>query len=95
MEAFNAGAIGFAKGFQPARRAFQQNRGFLFLGHRHFNVRRDTVLMNDLVAGRIIFGGRKFQRRAVIQRKNTLHRAFAEGFFAENDRRGANPANSR
>src|SRR5208283_578968 len=86
MNVFDADAIGFAEGFHPARRAFQHQSGLLFLGHGHFDVRRDAMLVNDLVTGRVIFGGREFQGRAVIERKNALHRAFAEGFLAKNDR---------
>jgi hypothetical protein len=44
------------------------------------------VLVDDAVAGRVIFGDGQLEGRAVVERENALHGAFAEGFLAENHR---------
>ena len=41
------------------------------------------MLVDDLVAGRVIFGHGEFERGSVFERENGLDGAFAKGFFAE------------
>ena len=50
------------KRFNAAHRALQENIALLFVAHRHDNIRRDAMFMNNLVARRIIFGRGQPQR---------------------------------
>src|SRR6266853_614610 len=85
MHAQNFLALFIVQAIQSARVAPQEQRLFFFRGHGHDDVRRDAFLVNDLVAGGVIFRRRQAQGRAVSQRQDFLHRAFAESLLADDD----------
>src|SRR5881396_1257584 len=85
MHAQDLLALVLLQAIQTARAAPQEQRLFFFRGHGHADVRRDAFLVNDLVAGGVIFCRRQAQGRAVAQGQDFLHRAFAESLLADND----------
>src|SRR5437867_983708 len=86
MHAQNFLALVLLQAIQTARAAPQEQRLLFFRGHGHADVRRDAFLVNDLVAGGVIFCRRQAQGRAVSPMQDFLHRAFAEGLLADDDR---------
>src|SRR5947199_419118 len=86
MHAQNLLPLLLLQGLQSAGAAPQEQGLFFFRGHGHDNVRRDAFLVNHLVARRVVFRRRQAQGRAVSQRQNFLHRAFAKGLLADDDR---------
>src|SRR5439155_5530764 len=86
MHAQNFLALVLLQAVQSTRAAPQEQRLFFLRAHGHDDVRRDALLVNDLVAGGVILRRRQAQGRAVSQRQDFLHRAFAEGLLADDDR---------
>ena len=77
--------------FESAGDAPQKKSLFFFRRHRDDNVRGDPLFVDHLVAGRVVFRCGQAQCGAVSHRQNLLHRTFAKGLFAKNDR----PRNAR
>ena len=69
--------------FKATGRAFETHVHRLVVAHRDDDIGSNAPLVNDLVAGGIIFGRRQAQGRAVLQRQNALHGTFAKSLLAE------------
>jgi hypothetical protein len=76
---------GILLGGLAPRDAPDLDRGLLVLGEGHAEVGGDPLLMDHLVAGRVVLGCGEPESRAVGQRKDALDGALSEALLAHDD----------